>query len=86
MSTQQPAPGLEEGIDLRRWIDATVRYKWLILTFIIVVVAAVAIASYVFLPTTFESSGTAVLPSADGQGGIGMPMPYARFRRPRKNV
>ena len=72
MSTQQASPEWEDSIDLRQWIDALFRYKWLILASTVVAVAAASIFGYVIQTPTFESSGGATLPSAKADGGLGL--------------
>ena len=72
MSTQQPPPTWEDGIDLRRWLDALMRHKWLILGIFAAAVVIGGIANYVVLSPTYQASGGASLPSANGEGGLGM--------------
>lgn len=72
MSTQQPPPVWDNEIDLRRWLDALIRYKWLILGIFAAAVIISGIANYVVLSPTYQASGGASLPSANGEGGLGM--------------
>ena len=72
VSTLQPSSEWDDSIELGKWIDALVRYKWLILASTMVAVVAAAIIGYIVQTPTFESTGGATFPSADGAGGLGL--------------
>lgn len=72
MSIQQPPTEWDDTIDLRKWIDALFHYKWLILTCALVAAVAATIFGYVIQTPTFEATGGATLPSADGTNGLGL--------------
>ena len=67
MSTQGGPQMWDEEVDLRRWIIALIRYKWIILTFLVSAVAIASIFNYILLPPTYQSSVTVSLPSATGE-------------------
>ena len=72
MSIQQPSTEWDDTIDLRKWIDALFHYKWLILTCALVAAVAATTFGYVIQTPTFEATGGATLPSADGTNGLGL--------------
>ena len=49
MTAQQPAHGLDDGSDLRAYVEAVIRYKWLILGIVAGVMAVTAIVNYFLL-------------------------------------
>ena len=80
MSTQQPVHRWEDGIDLRQYLEAIVRYKWLVLMTIVVAVAVATIVNFLVLSPTYRSSIVVSLPSADGSDGLGLtPQGYMAF-------
>jgi capsular polysaccharide biosynthesis protein len=72
VSTQQHSPEWEDTIDLRKWIDALFRYKWLILACTVIAIAVATIFSYVIQTPTFKATGGASLPAANADGGLGL--------------
>ena len=49
MSTQQPAHRLDDGIDLRAYVEVIVKYKWLVLASVAVAVAVTPVVNYLVL-------------------------------------
>ena len=72
MTTPQPGPELDDSIDLRKWVDALIRYKFLILGIVVVAVGFAVVFSYLVQTPRFESTVSATLPPANGEGGLGL--------------
>ena len=72
MAAQNTQEQWEDSIDLRKWIGALVRYKFLILGITMATIGAAALLSYVLLTPTYKSSAGAALPSANGAGQLGL--------------
>ena len=71
MTTPQPRSEWDDSIDLRKWIDALIRYKFLIIGITVVAVGVAAAYSYLVQAPRFESTAGAQLPSANGEGSWG---------------
>ncbi len=71
MTTPQPRPEWDDSIDLRKWVDALIRYKFLIVGIVVAAVGLAAGFSYLVQTPRFESTAGAVLPLANGEGGLG---------------
>ena len=72
MTTPQPRPEWDDSIDLRRWVDALIRYKFLILGVVVIAVGVGAAFSCLVQTPRFEATAGAVLPPANGEGGLGL--------------
>ena len=71
MTAPQPRPEWDDSIDLRKWVDALIRYKFLIVGIVVVAVGVAALFSYLVQTPRFESTAGAVLPPANGECGLG---------------
>ena len=72
MTAPQPRPEWDDSIDLRKWVDALIRYKFLIVGIVVAAVGVAAVFSYLVQTPRFESTAGAVLPPANGEGGLGL--------------
>ena len=72
MTTPQPRPEWDDSIDLRKWVDALIRYKFLIVGIVVAAVGVAAVFSYLVQTPRFESTAGAVLPPANGEDGLGL--------------
>ena len=62
MTTPQPRPDWDDSIDLRKWVDALIRYKFLIVGILVAAVGVATVFSYLVQTPRFESKAGAVLP------------------------
>ena len=72
MTTPQPGSELDDSIDPRKWVDTLIRYKFLILGIVVAAVGLAVVFSYLVQTPRFESTAGAVLPSANGESGLGL--------------
>lgn len=72
MTRPQPRPDWDDSINLRKWVDVLIRYRFLILGIVVVVVGVAAAFGYLVQTPRFESTAGAVVPSANGEGGLGL--------------
>ena len=80
MTIQHSPDTQEEGIDLRKGIDSLIRNWWLILAAVVVSAVIAGIISYGFQASTYLSSAGGILPSANGDNGVGLSPPgYREF-------
>jgi capsular polysaccharide biosynthesis protein len=71
---------LEDGIDLRKWVDILIRQWWLIAAITLTTIAISIIISYGIQTPLYESSGGATLPTGLSDSGIGLTVPgYQEF-------
>ena len=79
MATQQPIETVDEGIDLRSFIDTAIRFKWLVMGLPAAAITFAGLFSFVVSPS-YESSVIVALPAAGGETGLGMtPSAYEEF-------
>ena len=79
MATQQPIETVDEGIDLRSFIDTAIRFKWLVMGLPAAAITFVGLFSFVVSPS-YESSVIVALPAARGEAGLGLtPEAYEEF-------
>ena len=81
MTAPQPRPEWDDSIDLRKLVDALIRYKFLIVGVVVAVVGVAAVFSYLVQTPRFESTAGAVLPPANGEGGLGLAGPVRDIAR-----
>ena len=72
MTGNQPLSRWDDEIDLRHWVAALIRGKYIIGVFLLVSVALATALHVLFLQPTYESFGSVSLPVADGNDGVGM--------------
>ena len=72
MTAPQPSPEWDDSIDLRKWVDALIRYKFLIVGIVVAAAGVAAVFSYLVQTPRFESTAGAVLPPANGEEGLGL--------------
>ena len=79
MTTQQPIETVDDGIDLRSFIDTVIQFKWLIVGLTAAAVTFVGFFSFAQSPS-YESSVIVALPDAVGEAGLGLTPPaYEEF-------